>query len=68
MVHNELWINEHYGLRINLSRIKGFFKKMEDLGFPCVNSYDSVIICEDKLQTTRKLQLAKIPVPKTALI
>lgn len=47
---------------------KGFFKKMEDLGFPCVNSYDSVIICEDKLQTTRKLQLAKIPVPKTALI
>ena len=35
---------------------KGFFKKMEDLGFPCVNSYDSVIICEDKLQTTRKLQ------------
>lgn len=47
---------------------KGFFKKMEDLGFPCVNSYDSVIICEDKLQTTRKLQLAKIPVPRTALI
>ena len=47
---------------------KGFFKKMEDLGFPCVNSYDSVIMCEDKLQTTRKLQLANIPVPKTALI
>ena len=47
---------------------KGFFKKMEDLGFPCVNSYDSVIICENKLETTRKLQLSKIPVPKTALI
>jgi RimK family alpha-L-glutamate ligase len=47
---------------------KGFFKKMEDLGFPCVNSYDSVIMCEDKLQTTRKLQLAKIPVPRTSLI
>ena len=47
---------------------KGFFKKMEDLGFPCVNSYDSVIVCEDKLQTTRKLQLNDIPVPKTALI
>jgi gamma-F420-2:alpha-L-glutamate ligase len=47
---------------------KGFFKKLEDLGFPCVNSYDSVIICEDKLQTTRKLQLNKIPVPKTSLI
>ena len=47
---------------------KGFFKKMEDLGFPCVNSYDSVIICEDKLQTTRKLQLNNIPVPKTSLI
>lgn len=47
---------------------KGFFKKMEELGFPCVNSYDSVIICEDKLQTTRKLQLNDIPVPKTALI
>ncbi len=47
---------------------KGFFKKMEDLGFPCVNSYDSVITCEDKLQTTRKLQLNNIPVPKTALI
>lgn len=47
---------------------KGFFKKMEDLGFPCVNSYDSVIVCEDKLQTTRKLQLNNIPVPKTALI
>ena len=47
---------------------KGFFKKMEDLGFPCVNSYDSVIICEDKLQTTRKLQLYKIPVPRTSLI
>ena len=47
---------------------KGFFKKMEDLGFPCVNSYDSVIVCEDKLQTTRKLQLNNIPVPKTSLI
>jgi gamma-F420-2:alpha-L-glutamate ligase len=47
---------------------KGFFKKMEELGFPCVNSYDSVIICEDKLQTTRKLQLNNIPVPNTALI
>jgi len=47
---------------------KGFFKKMEDLGFPCVNSYDSVITCEDKLQTTRKLQLNNIPVPKTSLI
>jgi RimK family alpha-L-glutamate ligase len=47
---------------------KGFFQKMEELGFPCVNSYDSVIICEDKLQTTRKLELAGIPVPKTSLI
>ena len=47
---------------------KGFFKKMEDLGFPCVNSYESVNICEDKLETTRKLQLNKIPVPKTSLI
>jgi gamma-F420-2:alpha-L-glutamate ligase len=47
---------------------KGFFKKMEELGFSCVNSYDSVILCEDKLQTTRKLQLNKIPVPKTSLI
>ena len=47
---------------------KGFFQKMEDLGFPCVNSYESVVMCEDKLQTTRKLQLANIPVPKTSLI
>lgn len=47
---------------------KGFFKKLEELGFPCVNSYDSVIICEDKLQTTKKLQIANIPVPKTSLI
>lgn len=47
---------------------KGFFKKLEDLGFPCVNSYESVIMCEDKLQTTRKLQLNDIPVPKTSLI
>jgi RimK family alpha-L-glutamate ligase len=47
---------------------KGFFKKMEDLGFPCVNSYESVIICEDKLQTTRKLEISDIPVPKTSLI
>lgn len=47
---------------------KGFFQKMEDLGFPCVNSYESVIICEDKLQTTRKLEIAEIPVPKTSLI
>ena len=47
---------------------KGFFQKMEELGFPCVNSYDSVIICEDKLQTTRKLELAGIPVPKTSLV
>jgi RimK family alpha-L-glutamate ligase len=47
---------------------KGFFKKMEDLGFPCVNSYDSVNICENKLETTRKLQLSKIPVPRTSLI
>ena len=47
---------------------KGFFKKLEELGFPCVNSYDSVIICEDKLQTTRKLQYNKIPVPRTSLI
>jgi len=47
---------------------KGFFKKMEDLGFPCVNSYESVNICEDKLETTRKLQLSNIPTPKTSLI
>jgi RimK family alpha-L-glutamate ligase len=47
---------------------KGFFQKMEELGFPCVNSYDSVIICEDKLQTTRKLELAGITVPKTSLV
>jgi RimK family alpha-L-glutamate ligase len=47
---------------------KGFFKKMEDIGFPCVNSYDSVNICEDKLETTRKLKLNNIPVPKTSLI
>lgn len=47
---------------------KGFFQKLEDLGFPCVNSYDSVILCEDKFQTTRKLQLNEIPVPKTSLI
>ena len=47
---------------------KGFFKKMEDLGFPCVNSYESVNICEDKLETTRKLQLNNIPTPKTSLI
>jgi gamma-F420-2:alpha-L-glutamate ligase len=47
---------------------KGFFQNMEELGFPCVNSYDSVIICEDKLQTTRKLEIANIPVPKTSLI
>jgi RimK family alpha-L-glutamate ligase len=47
---------------------KGFFQKLEDLGFPCVNSYDSVILCEDKFQTTRKLQLNEIPVPNTSLI
>lgn len=47
---------------------KAFFKKLEDLGFPCVNSYDSVNICEDKLETTRKLKLNDIPVPKTSLI
>lgn len=47
---------------------KGFFKKIEDLGFPCVNSYESVNICEDKLETTRKLQSNQIPVPKTSLI
>lgn len=47
---------------------KGFFKKLEDLGFPCVNSYDSVNVCEDKLETTRKLQLNDIPVPKTSLV
>ena len=47
---------------------KGFFQKLEDLGFPCVNSYDSVIVCEDKFQTTRRLELNDIPVPKTSLI
>ena len=50
----------------NASKI--FFKKLEDHGFVCVNSYNSVIMCEDKLQTTRKLEETNIPVPKTALI
>ena len=28
MVHYELWINEYNGLRINISRVKKYFKKM----------------------------------------
>lgn len=53
---------------INNNAAKTFFKKLEELGLPCVNTYDSVILCEDKLQTARALQKNKIPVPKTALI
>lgn len=47
---------------------KGFFKKIEDLGFPCVNSYDSVNLCENKLETIKKLQLYDIPTPKTSIV
>lgn len=53
---------------INNNAAKTFFKKLEELGLPCVNSYDAVNLCEDKLQTTRVLQRNKISVPKTALV
>ena len=53
---------------INNNAAKTFFKKLEELGLPCVNSYESVNLCEDKLQTTRILKKNKIPVPKTALV
>jgi len=53
---------------INNNASKTFFKKLEELGLPCVNTYDAVNLCEDKLQTTRALQRNKIPVPKTALV
>lgn len=47
---------------------KNILSQLESLNFFCVNSLESMEICENKFLTHKKLELADIPVPKTAMI
>lgn len=42
--------------------------QLEENGFYCVNRLSAILDCENKFTTTRRLESAGIPVPKTALV
>ena len=50
---------------VSHSQASAAMKIFEANGIPCLNSFDTALVCGDKLQTTVALQKAGIPVPET---
>ena len=50
------------------SESKDFLQELQNFGFFCFNTLDSITTCEDKFLTYRKLKAAGVPTPKTAVI
>lgn len=50
---------------VSHSQASAAMKIFEANGIPCLNSYDTAMVCGDKLQTTVALQSAGLPMPNT---
>lgn len=52
---------------VSHSQASAAMKIFEANGLPCLNSFETALVCGDKLQTTVELQKAGLPVPRTAV-
>lgn len=50
------------------SESKEFIQDLQSYGFFCLNTLDSIEVCEDKFLTYKKLKNAGVPTPKTSVI
>lgn len=50
------------------SESKDFMKELQNYGFFCFNTLDSIETCEDKYETYRKLKNAGVPTPRTVVV